>query len=126
MNLFNSIQSEIGAFSFLLALTYMLVVSLMKLAFDKEQIGYTSKLANKTLIVFVVGVALYVILFDKSYWFVFRAVVALSCVRFWYGVGLHYIEKAYTFIVGKFWKGLKAVFFTIKDFFELIFGGTLR
>ena len=131
MNLFNQIQSEIGTFSFLFAMAYMLLVSLSKLVFDNDNIqGHTRKLANNVLILFLLGVIVAVITFDYSKWYIFKAVVTLSCIRFWYDVGLHYFEKAYTWFFQVLWSGVQMFYFKFvrfwKDFIGIFSGKTLR
>lgn len=116
------IDTEIGAFSFVLALVYMIAVSGIKLIFDKGAKGYTRKLSNMTLSVFVIAIGLYVLIFNESYWIVGKAIVALSCIRFWYEIGFHYVEKIYYFIMDVVWEGIKAFFNLIKTFFDLFDG----
>jgi len=124
----NFIENQIGTFAFLIGLGYMLFVTLAKTVFDTDREGETTLLANTTMVTTMFLVAVIVYLLNEPYLFIWKAFIAISCVRFWYVIGLWWIEAAYTWIVEvlliAIWKiilSIKNFFIRIRDFFKRLF-----
>lgn len=104
---FQAINENIGAFPFLFGLAYMLILTIVKDVYDNGASGQTKRLANRTFFVFIIGLAIVTWWFDYSAWLIFKGFVTLSCVRFWYVVGLYWLEVAYVWVFDVFFKGIK-------------------